>query len=118
MSDLPLTAYKVLTAEQMAALEADGSFAGAPVDLADGYVHLSTADQLTETVDKHFAGQGDLHVAAVDLGSFGAGLKWEQSRGGQLFPHLYGGPLLLETVIAYGPLERDADGSVKLPVAG
>ncbi|WP_010216748.1 DUF952 domain-containing protein [Sphingomonas sp. PAMC 26621] len=118
MSDLPLTAYKVLTAEQMAALEADGSFAGAPVDLADGYVHLSTADQLTETVDKHFAGQGDLHVAAVDLGSFGAGLKWEQSRGGQLFPHLYGGPLLLETVIAYGPLERDADGRVKLPVAG
>jgi uncharacterized protein (DUF952 family) len=45
-------------------------------------------------------------------------LKWEESRGGQLFPHLYGGPLLLETVIAYGPLERDADGRVKLPVAG
>ena len=74
MTDLPLTAYKVLTADQMAALEADGSFAGAPVDLADGYMHLSTADQLTETVDKHFAGQSALHVAAVDLGSFGAGL--------------------------------------------
>ena len=59
-----------------------------------------------------------MHVAAVDLGSFGAGLKWEESRGGQLFPHLYGGPLLLETVIAYGPLERDAEGRVKLPVAG
>ncbi len=118
MSDLPLTAYKVLTAEQMATLEADGSFAGAPVDLADGYIHLSTADQLTETVDKHFAGQSDLHVAAVDLGSFGSALKWEESRGGQLFPHLYGGPLLLETVIAYGPLERDGDGGVKLPVAG
>lgn len=118
MSELPLTAYKVLTAEQMATLETEESFAGAPVDLADGYIHLSTADQLTETVDKHFAGQSDLHVAAVDLGSFGAGLKWEESRGGQLFPHLYGGPLLLETVIAYGPLERDADGTVKLPVAG
>ncbi|GHH10081.1 DUF952 domain-containing protein [Sphingomonas sp. AAP5] len=118
MSDLPLTAYKVLTAEQMATLEQEESFAGAPVDLADGYIHLSTAEQLTETVDKHFAGQSDLHVAAVDLGSFGAGLKWEESRGGQLFPHLYGGPLLLETVIAYGPLERDADGKVKLPVAG
>ena len=118
MSDLPLTAYKVLTAEQMATLEQEVSFAGAPVDLADGYIHLSTAEQLTETVDKHFAGQSDLHVAAVDLGSFGAGLKWEESRGGQLFPHLYGGPLLLETVIAYGPLERDADGKVKLPVAG
>lgn len=118
MSERPTTAYKVLTADQLATLEADGRFAGAPVDLADGYIHLSTAEQLTETVDKHFAGQSDLHVAAVDLGSFGAGLKWEESRGGQLFPHLYGGPLLLEMVIAYGPLERDDAGRVKLPVAG
>ncbi len=117
MTDRPQTAYKVLTADQMATLERDGSFAGAPVDLADGYVHLSTATQLTETVDKHFAGQTDLHVAAVNLGSFGGSLKWEESRGGQLFPHLYG-PLLLETVIAYGPLDRDDDGTVKLPVAG
>ena len=118
MTDLPTTAYKVLTAEQMATLESDASFAGAPVDLADGYMHLSTAEQLTETVDKHFAGQTDLHVAAIDLGSFGTGLKWEKSRGGQLFPHLYGGPLLLETVIAYSPLERETTGQVKLPVAG
>jgi uncharacterized protein (DUF952 family) len=117
MTDQPQTAYKVLTADQMATLERDGSFAGAPVDVADGYIHLSTATQLTETVDKHFAGQTDLHVAAVDLGSFGGSLKWEESRGGQLFPHLYG-PLLLETVIAYGPLERIDDGAVKLPVAG
>jgi len=117
MSERPLTAYKVLTAEQMAMLERDGRFQGAPVDLADGYVHLSTADQLTETVDKHFAGQSDLHVAAVDLGSFGESLKWEESRGGQLFPHLYG-PLLLETVVAYGPLERNEDGRVRLPVTG
>jgi uncharacterized protein (DUF952 family) len=118
MTDLPTTAYKVLTAEQMATLESDGAFAGAPVDLADGYIHLSTAEQLTETVDKHFAGQNDLHIAAIDLGSFREGLKWEESRGGQLFPHLYGGPLLLETVIAYGPLERDDAGTLKLPVAG
>jgi len=111
------TAYKVLTADEMAALERDGTFAGAPVDVADGYIHLSTADQLTATVDKHFAGRSDLHVAAVDLGSFGESLKWEESRGGELFPHLYG-PLLLETVIAYGPLERDENGAVKLPVAG
>lgn len=114
---VPMTAYKVLTSEQMAALERDGSFAGAPVDLTDGYVHLSTAGQLTETVDRHFAGQQDLYVAAVDLGSFGESLKWEESRGGQLFPHLYG-PLLLETVIAYSPLTRDADGTVRLPVSG
>ncbi|CAN5361056.1 DUF952 domain-containing protein [soil metagenome] len=117
MSDRPTTAYKVLTAGQMATLEG-GAFDGAPIDLADGYIHLSTATQLTETVDKHFAGQSDLHVAAVDLESLGAAVKWEASRGGQVFPHLYGGPLLLETVIAYGPLTRGEDGSVALPVAG
>lgn len=117
MSEHPTVAYKVLTADQMVALEADGSFAGAPVDLADGYIHLSTADQLTGTVDKHFAGQDALHVAAVDLGSFGDSLKWEEARGGALFPHLYG-PLLLETVIAYGPMTRDEAGAVRLPVAG
>ena len=111
------TAYKVLTAEQMAALEHDGSFAGAPVDLADGYIHLSTVGQLTETVDKHFAGQEQLHVAAVDLEALGEAIRWEESRGGQLFPHLYG-TLPLEAVIAYSPLERDDDGSVRLPVTG
>jgi uncharacterized protein (DUF952 family) len=105
----PLTAYKVLTAGQMAALERDGTFAGAPVDLSDGYIHMSTAEQLTETVDKH--------VAAVDLAAQGDCLKWEESRRGQLFPHIYG-PLLLETVVAYGPLKRDDHGTVKLPVAG
>jgi uncharacterized protein (DUF952 family) len=118
VSNRPTTAYKVLTDDQMAALERDASFAGAPIDLADGYIHLSTADQLTETVDKHFAGQSDLHVAAVDLAALGDAVKWEESRGGALFPHIYGGPLLLQTVIAYGPLERDGDGAVKLPVGG
>ena len=112
-----LTAYKVLTAEQMTALEQDGSFTGASVDLADGYIHLSTADQLTATVDKHFAGHENLHVAAVDLAAFGDTLQWEEARGGALFPHLYG-PLPLEAVIAYGPLKRDENGVVKLPVAG
>ena len=109
MSALPLIAYKVLTGEQMAALEQDGSFAGAPVDLADGYIHMSTAEQLTETVDKHFAGQDDLHIAAIDLGSFGASLKWEESRGGQLFPHLYG-PLPLSAVLRATPLPLGPDG--------
>jgi uncharacterized protein (DUF952 family) len=110
-------AYKVLTASQMAALEADGSLAGAPVDLADGYIHLSTATQLTETVDKHFAGQTDLHVAAVDLEALGEAVRWEQARGGALFPHLYAA-LPLDAVVAYAPLDRDAKNRVTLPVTG
>ncbi|KQO56924.1 DUF952 domain-containing protein [Sphingomonas sp. Leaf257] len=114
---LPATAYKVLTADQMTVLEQEGVFAGAPVDLADGYIHLSTAAQLTETVDKHFAGQSDLHIAAVDLEAMGEAVKWEESRGGQLFPHLYA-DLPLTAVIAYGPMKRDEDGTVRLPVAG
>ncbi|MEP7008573.1 MAG: DUF952 domain-containing protein, partial [Sphingomonas bacterium] len=94
------TAYKILTGPEMAVLERDGSFAGAPVDLADGYIHLSTDEQLDETAAKHFAGQAGLHIAAVDLEAQGGMVRWEVSRGGALFPHIYG-PLLLETVIAY-----------------
>jgi uncharacterized protein (DUF952 family) len=112
-----IVAYKVLTADQLAILEHEGSFAGAPIDLTDGYIHLSTVDQLAETIGKHFAGQSDLQLVAVDLEALGDAVKWEPSRGGQLFPHIYG-PLLLEAVFAYGPLERLADGAVKLPVAG
>lgn len=111
------TAYKVLIAEEMAALERDGRFDGSEADQTDGYIHLSTAAQLDGTVDKHFAGRDDLHVAAVDLGALDEELRWEPSRSGDLFPHLYG-PLLLDTVVAYGPLERGDDGQVKLPVAG
>ena len=110
-------AYKVLTADQLAMLEHDGSFAGAPVDLADGYIHLSTADQLAGTIDKHFAGQSDLWVAAIDLAALGDSVRWEESRGGALFPHIYGG-MPLDVVLAYGELKRDDDGTVKLPVAG
>jgi uncharacterized protein (DUF952 family) len=116
MSEQPTTAYKILTSAQMQALEAD-VFAGAPIDLADGYIHLSTERQLTETVDKHFAGQSDLWVAAVDLEALGGAVKWEESRGGALFPHIYG-KLPLEVVFAYSPLERDDQGNVRLPVAG
>lgn len=116
MTELPLLAYKVLTGPQMAELESDGVFKGAPVDLADGYIHLSTEAQLTETVDKHFAGQDNLHVAAVDLAPLGEAVKWEPSRGGQLFPHIYA-DLPLSAVVAYSPLEHDDEGRVRLPVA-
>lgn len=117
MSETPNTAYKILTAEQMKALEQDGSFAGAPVDMGDGYIHLSTAGQLQGTLDAHFAGQEGLWLAAVDLDALGDAVKWETSRGGQSFPHIYGA-LPLDAVIAYSELHYEADGSLRLPVAG
>lgn len=110
-------AYKVLLGEELARLEADGRFAGAPVDRADGYIHMSTAAQLGETVARHFAGKDDLHIVMVDLSVLGDALKWEPSRGGALFPHLYAA-LTLDAVLAYGPLERAADGTIRLPVTG
>jgi uncharacterized protein (DUF952 family)/adenine/guanine phosphoribosyltransferase-like PRPP-binding protein len=106
-------AYKVLTAAEFAALERC-EFQGAPVDVADGFIHLSTAAQLTETVARHFSGRQDLVIAAVDVVALGDALRWEPSRHGQLFPHLHG-PLRPENLVAHGPLERHADGSVRPP---
>jgi uncharacterized protein (DUF952 family) len=113
----PTTVYKVLTADEMTALERDGRFGGSADDRRDGFIHLSTADQLTETVDRHFAGRDDLWVAAVDVEAHGDEIRWEPSRGGQLFPHLYAA-MRLDTVPAYSELARDADGAVRLPVTG
>ena len=104
-------AYKILTAPQWAQWQADGVFDGAPVDLADGYVHLSTADQVTETVNKHFAGQYDLYVVRVDLAALGDLVRWEPSRGGALFPHVYG-TLPLAVAVAALPLARDGDAVI------
>jgi uncharacterized protein (DUF952 family) len=92
------TAFKILTAEQWAQFQADGIFHGAPVDLADGYIHLSAADQLQGTLDKHFVGQSGLVIVEVDLATLGNSIKWEESRGGALFPHIYG-PLQMASVI-------------------
>ncbi len=92
-------AFKILTAEQWAVFEGAGSFLGAPVDVADGYIHLSSSEQLEETLAKHFAGQDNLVIAEIDLSQFGDELRWEVSRGGALFPHLYA-PLPLSRVIA------------------
>jgi uncharacterized protein (DUF952 family) len=106
-------AYKVLTAAEWVALNAD-AFEGAPIDIADGFIHLSTASQLTETVDRHFAGQKGLIVAAIDLAALGAAVRWEASRHGELFPHVYAS-LKHRFVIAWCPLERHANGTVRLP---
>jgi len=107
-------AYKVLTADEWAALNA-GAFQGAPIDIADGFIHLSTASQLTETVDRHFSGQQALIIAAIDLVVLGAAVRWEPSRHGQLFPHVYAS-LNRELVIAWCLLERHANGTVRLPM--
>jgi len=91
------TAFKIFTAAQWAQFETDGIFHGAPVDIADGYIHLSTADQLQGTLDKHFARQEKLVIAEIDLVPLGDLVKWEPSRGGALFPHIYG-PLPMHAV--------------------
>jgi uncharacterized protein (DUF952 family) len=97
----PATAFKILTAGQWTQFQADGVFHGAPVDLADGYIHLSATDQLQGTLDKHFAGQSRLVIAEVDLAALGDTVKWEVSRGGALFPHIYGA-LPMSAIIGTG----------------
>lgn len=94
----PDTAFKILTAEQWEQFQADGIFHGAPVDLADGYIHLSATDQLQGTLEKHFAGQYGLVFLEVDLIALGDLVRWEVSRGGALFPHIYG-PLPLSAIV-------------------
>lgn len=81
--------YKILLRPQWADFKAAGQTAGAPVDLADGYIHFSTATQAPETAAKYFADQSGLVLVACDADTLGAALKWEVSRGGALFPHLY-----------------------------
>jgi uncharacterized protein (DUF952 family) len=88
-------------------------FEGSPVDLADGFIHFSTAAQAQETARRHFTGQADLVVLALDAEALGANLKWEPSRGGDLFPHLYG-PLDLAKVLAVTEAPLDADGVPQL----
>lgn len=83
------TAFKVLTQQQWADFERERVFRGAPVDIADGYIHLSTAQQLEATIAKHFAGQSCLMIAEVDLTQLGDAVRWEEARGGELFPHIY-----------------------------
>jgi uncharacterized protein (DUF952 family) len=87
---LPATIYKISTAALWRDAEQAGVFTGAPIDLADGYIHFSTADQVKQTAALHFKGQSDLVLAAIDAGALGPALRYEASRGGALFPHLYG----------------------------
>jgi len=104
--------YKIFRAEEYADFVQAGQSAGAPVDLADGYVHLSTAAQVAETAAKHFAGEGGLMLLALESDDLD-GLEWEKSRGGALFPHLYR-PLREADVLWAKPLPLE-DGRHILP---
>ena len=81
--------YKIFRADEWATLKTQGETPGAPIDVADGFVHFSNAEQAAETAAKHFAGEEGLFLLTVDAGTLGDDLKWEVSRGGALFPHLY-----------------------------
>jgi uncharacterized protein (DUF952 family) len=110
------TIYKILPASLWAEAMKAGVFTGSPVDLADGYIHFSTAAQVRETAAKHFAGQSDLLLVAIDAGAIDGALRWEPSRGGALFPHLYG-PLPVTAAIWVKPLPLDQNGRHTFPEA-
>lgn len=81
--------YKILTRRAWEEAQAAGAYIGSPLDVKDGFIHLSTAAQAAETARLHFCGQADLIVVGFDADALGEGLRWETSRGGALFPHLY-----------------------------
>lgn len=95
-------AYKIIDVVEWEAAKDAGAYAGSAVDLADGYIHMSTADQLAETARKHYAGRTGLMLLTVDLAALGEAVVWEPSRGGALFPHIYG-DLPVEAVTAAAP---------------
>ena len=107
--------YKVLTATELNEARATGRFEGSADDRRDGFIHLSAADQLEATLAKHFASRPDLMLLTVDAETLGAALRWEPSRGGALFPHLYG-PLPLAAVLSTATLPVDVDGRHVVPL--
>lgn len=106
--------YKICPAPLWRQAEEQGVFRGSPVDLADGFIHFSTAAQAAETAAKHFAGQDDLLLVAVDGARLDGRLRYEVSRGGALFPHLYA-PLNLSGVLWVKPLPLGEDGAHVFP---
>ena len=108
------TIYKICTASEWHEAEHAGAYRGSAVDRKDGFIHFSTAEQAPETASKWFAGQRDLVLVAVDGDALGARLKWEPSRGGALFPHLYD-DLELSAVLRVDPLPLDAHGRHVFP---
>lgn len=107
--------YKVLTGAELDEARAKGRYEGSPDDRRDGFIHLSAADQLETTLAKHFGGRSNLSLLTVDAAALGAALRWEPSRGGALFPHLYA-PLPLDAVLSIETLSLDEDGRHVLPL--
>ncbi|PZR01101.1 MAG: DUF952 domain-containing protein [Cereibacter sphaeroides] len=103
--------YKIFRRPEWDAFRAAGTTEGAPIDLADGYIHISTAAQVAETAEKHFTTESDLVLVALDADKLGPALKWEPSRGGALFPHLYR-PLMLADVVWDKSLPLGATGHI------
>ena len=108
------TLYKICPTALWREAERAGVFRGSEVDRRDNFIHFSTAAQVVETAAKHFAGQSDLLLIRVDAGKLGAALKWEPSRGGALFPHLYS-DLDLAAVTGIEPLPLGPDGHHDFP---
>jgi uncharacterized protein (DUF952 family) len=108
------TIYKICDRAAWREAERSRLYAGSDVDRRDGFIHFSTAGQLAGTAAKHFAGQARLMLVAVDGARLGAALKWEPSRGGESFPHLYG-PLPLDAVRWARPLPDEVGGTRELP---
>lgn len=98
--------YKICSASQWIGCDESGALPPSPVDLRDGYIHLSTGAQVRETARLHFAGQDDLWLLAVDTATLGDAVRWEPSRGGDLFPHLYG-ELVRAAIVHADPLPLD-----------
>lgn len=110
----PTTIYKIAEAGDFAAARDDGIYAGAPLDLQDGFIHFSTAAQLAETLRLHFKGRRGLVLVAVATAGLGDQLRWEPSRGGALFPHLYGN-LEMSSVLWTEGIDVNEDGYCRLP---
>ncbi len=108
------TIYKICQCDAWHVAETAGWFRGAPVDQRDGFIHFSTAAQLVETAAKHFAGASDLMLVAVDAAALDGALRWEPSRGGALFPHLYA-TLPMTAVRWARPLPDEVNGRRPLP---
>ena len=106
--------YKIVPASLWREAERKGVFEGAAIDLTDGFIHFSTGPQAQETADKHFRGQSDLLLVAVEAEAFGDSMKWEVSRGGALFPHLYA-PLEISAALS---VARIPDGGGKPDLSG